>query len=539
MAQATSAVWQSLLEMSGTLAEYRFTINGTEYSSDAEISHEVTNELFEEFGIGGANCAMLNLEIIADNIPRGAEIKRAVRLVNGDTVSEWLPKGTFYTNRRICDGDYWRIEAYDAMRKADSDYLPDTITDDWPKPMAEAVAEIAAAMGIEIDPRTEIDPSYMLAMPVGYTKRQVLAHIAAAHGGNWIISDTGKLYLVPLLSFTQTLQHFVGLDVVDFEDMGKHQPVSRVTLFIDDEQSYTAGDDTGKEVSAFCPSASQEIVNTLLQNFEGFVYQSYIATAVNIDPAVELGDGIYVGEIQSVVAQIVDKGNSYPDVSAPGAAELEDEYPSAGFIEKELKRRSREIKTEIKTALGTLTLTVTNGETSSTITLKLNGVEIASQEITFDGYVTFEGLENGETVIDGGCIKADSEIKSPKIIGGKIYAGNIDEPDGYTVMTETGLEVHNSEGDVKIRLGYTSDGYDFPFVELGSGSGNSASKGLVKKFTDGLWVGNSAAAEANGTFSPTANYNGMFFSFVTGKAYVVQGQNMQNIYTGEAIARFG
>lgn len=201
MAQATSAVWQSLLEMSGTLAEYRFTINGTEYSSDAEISHEVTNDLFEEFGIGGANCAMLNLEIIADNIPRGAEIKRAVRLVNGDTVSEWLPKGTFYTNRRICDGDYWRIEAYDAMRKADSDYLPDTITDDWPKPMAEAVAEIAAAMGVEIDSRTEIDPSYMLAMPVGYTKRQVLAHIAAAHGGNWIISDTGKLYLVPLLSF--------------------------------------------------------------------------------------------------------------------------------------------------------------------------------------------------------------------------------------------------------------------------------------------------------------------------------------------------
>lgn len=52
-----------------------------------------------------------------------------------------------------------------------------------------------------------------------------------------------------------------------------------------------------------------------------------------------------------------------------------------------------------------ITLSVTNGETSSTIKLLAGGVQIASQIIQMDGLVTFTGLEDGTTVINGGCIQ--------------------------------------------------------------------------------------------------------------------------------------
>lgn len=126
---------------------------------------------------------------------------------------------------------------------------------------------------------------------------------------------------------------------MDFENTGKHKPISRVTLYIDDEQSYTAGDDTGKEVSAFCPSATQEMVDALLAQLQGYEYQSYTAGDANIDPAAELGDGVTVGGIYSVLSQIDDDGSGYAGIAAPGEAELEEEYPYVGPLEREFNRK--------------------------------------------------------------------------------------------------------------------------------------------------------------------------------------------------------
>ena len=52
-----------------------------------------------------------------------------------------------------------------------------------------------------------------------------------------------------------------------------------------------------------------------------------------------------------------------------------------------------------------ITLSVTNGETSSTVKLLAGGVQIASQTISMSGLVTFTGLSSGTTTINGACIK--------------------------------------------------------------------------------------------------------------------------------------
>ena len=200
MAQETSNLWKTLWKTKNTTREYGFDISGTWYGPEAEVSHSVENGLYEEFGIGNATTAKLSLSLYAPNIVRSAVIKRYVRLVNGEQASEWRPKGVFFTNRRSVEDGLWTIEAFDAMRKAETVWKPDS-SFTFPMSMEDAVEQLAGLMGVQVDERTAINPAYTIEHPGdACTIRQILQWIAAAHGGNWIISDEGKLLLAPLLS---------------------------------------------------------------------------------------------------------------------------------------------------------------------------------------------------------------------------------------------------------------------------------------------------------------------------------------------------
>lgn len=209
MGQTTSALWRDLLHKPGTEREFKFVINDVEYGKDAEVSHSVESQLFEEFGIGNACCATLKLAVIADNIPRAATIKRYLRLVNGSQVTAWISKGVFFTNKRSRDGDYWEVEAYDAMRKADVVWEPDQSLN-FPMTMPDAVNIFCQLMGVELDSRTVLNSLYTIDYPANdYTIRNELCFIAAAHGGNWIITDAGKLLLIPLLSMPTETNYLI------------------------------------------------------------------------------------------------------------------------------------------------------------------------------------------------------------------------------------------------------------------------------------------------------------------------------------------
>lgn len=200
MAQQTSELWKTLWRTRNTVKEYRFEINGVEYGPEEEVEHTYSNGIFEDFGFGNAYTASLTLSLFTDNVPRAATIKRYVRLRNGEQVSEWIPKGTFFTNTRSDDDGCWTIEAYDSMRKAEVVWTPDQSLE-FPLSMPAAAAEFARILGVELDSRTVLNANYTIDYPANdYTIRAELCFIAAAHGGNWIITDENKLYLVPLLS---------------------------------------------------------------------------------------------------------------------------------------------------------------------------------------------------------------------------------------------------------------------------------------------------------------------------------------------------
>ena len=209
MAQETSELWKTLWGMENTSREYAFDISGTWYGPESEVSHSVENSLYDEFRIGNATTAKLSLSLYAENIPFGAVIKRYVRLVNGNQTSEWIPKGIFFTSRRSMEDGLWNIEAFDSMRKAETVWKPDSGLV-FPMTMEDTVELLAGLMGVEIDPRTSLDPSYTIESPGDTcTFRQILQWIGAAHGGNWIISDEGKLLLVPLISMPEETNYLI------------------------------------------------------------------------------------------------------------------------------------------------------------------------------------------------------------------------------------------------------------------------------------------------------------------------------------------
>lgn len=184
-------------------------------------------------------------------------------------------------------------------------------------------------------------------------------------------------------------KYYVGKDLTSFSDNGKYKPISRVTLLVDDENSLTAGDDTGMEVIASCPHATQPMVNALLQTMKGYQYQAYEAGAANIDPAAELGDGVTVGGIYSPLSKLSDDGRGYAGISSPGEAEMEDEYPSDGYITQEFNRKIAETRS---------TITKTNEE----INLKVEGIDGRVSDITqtVDGIsltVTSASSPDGQT----------------------------------------------------------------------------------------------------------------------------------------------
>ncbi len=209
MAQNTSALWKTLLRSKTVTKEYGFDIAGTWYGPEQEVSHTVESGLYEQFGIGNAATAKLTMSLFANDIPRAAPIKRYIRLRDKEQATEWLPKGIFFANRRSDDSGYWTVEAYDAMRKAEAVWAPDqSLT--FPMTMPAAAAEFARIMEVELDPRTVLNPAYTIDYPANdYTIRDELRFIAAAHGGNWIMTDEGKLLLVSLLSIPPETSYLV------------------------------------------------------------------------------------------------------------------------------------------------------------------------------------------------------------------------------------------------------------------------------------------------------------------------------------------
>jgi len=172
--------------------------------------------------VGNAISGEIEVDMLnpSGNIPRMAQMVPYIRLSSLDRTrhSEWIKKGVFFIDTREVshnrdDLNVLTLHGYDALAKAQADYPNSTLT--WPATHENVVNEIAAAMGVEVDERSipifhSVNPRYRIgSIPIGYSMCEVLGYIAASYGGNFVITDLGKLRLITLSELPKETRYLV------------------------------------------------------------------------------------------------------------------------------------------------------------------------------------------------------------------------------------------------------------------------------------------------------------------------------------------
>ncbi len=207
--------------------EYQVQIDGVYYSQDTIWSMKTSRKLFTESTpmIGNAMVGQIDLTITNPGVTfaRRAKIKPYIRLRSRkktSLVSGWVQKGEFFVDTRPSDEEDGirtiEIQGYDAMRKANRKYPSSTLRWSDTSPTArQVVQEIASFIGVSVDSETtamlNANP-YVIGFPAQYTMAEVLGSIAAMYGGNFCISDTGKLLLVGLMDLPEETYYLVDED---------------------------------------------------------------------------------------------------------------------------------------------------------------------------------------------------------------------------------------------------------------------------------------------------------------------------------------
>lgn len=211
--QPVSSTYKNLVKKDYTV-EWKASIGGIEYTSDKLVSARTQREVLSGDNMVG-NCVSAQLDISLlvppTDPPRMAEILLYARIRYNNSVSEWIPKGTYYisTRKEEMEGDgidVLDIHAYDAMLKAEQAAAQDGEQGSWPKTDLNALSYIANRIGVQLDSRINeiVVNNYSIPYPGygddGYSLREILSYIASAYACNALITDENKLRLVPIYS---------------------------------------------------------------------------------------------------------------------------------------------------------------------------------------------------------------------------------------------------------------------------------------------------------------------------------------------------
>lgn len=333
---------------------------------------------------------------------------------------------------------------------------------------------------------------------------------------------------------------YIGLSLSELTPGLESKPVTGVRL-LDTNGDITgeAGNESGRVIEALHPDGTNEMAASILSKITGMVYRPYDGQGAILDPSAELGDGVTVGGMYSVLAST----DVYFDtlcatgIGAGGDDEIDEEYPYKSPMERQIERNYAETRSLIKKSnaqillqvdnkmhglsssidvkldsitstvtglsgnvsslsqsvstisqkVDSITLSVSNSESSSSISLNVGGVTVSSQTIQFTGDVVFKSnLKDGTTVISGDNIQTGS-INAIDLYGCRIYAmeGN---KDYYTQMELDGLTVV-TDGLFKCGL-YGSD--NSAELILGNAKAGIVRKTYERNVGHTLWIGNNA-----------------------------------------------
>lgn len=193
----------------------KLTIAGADYGAAYIVSMQTHRALFEsEPSVGNCVSGELEATLLVGNvaIPRNAKVVPYVKEDNG----AWKKKSEFFIYSREKDhvSGALKITAYDAIFKAEDQYLHPGELGQWPRTDKSVMQEIASRTGTAVcaESLQRMNKGYQIQFPGitiegessteyevdGTTMRQMAGRVASMYAGNWIIDNNGEWRLIVL-----------------------------------------------------------------------------------------------------------------------------------------------------------------------------------------------------------------------------------------------------------------------------------------------------------------------------------------------------
>lgn len=370
--------------------EWQVKINGTVYGEDSLINGSIRqiNQLYGDVLIGNACSGQLDLslrKVDSGDIPRMAKVELEYRLTNSTLQSAWIPKGTFWINTREEDPLMKTVTLHcvDAMMFGEQDFIPeDSNLPPWNDETMRTVANMcvqkinASTTGVNVvfDNPNDIQntaPYILNAPPVGYTVRQVLSGIAAAHGGNFIITPQNHLRFIPLIPTDTEVD--IQTNVSNFTLSKKYEAFGQVIFNFESDDGSTVSalypdvdkpdgpvietKMLGMTNSGYATTIAQNVYNTI----KTYLYSPYKASDAILDPAMELGDGLTINGLYTVIAVLDETcdGLYSANIEAPSYEETDYEFVYQTKSDKNLERKLAKSTASMKIGIDSITQMVT------------------------------------------------------------------------------------------------------------------------------------------------------------------------------------
>lgn len=294
--------WDELWGADGTICDYQIVIGSEVYTGEDDIEDRSLildkNVFTAKKPVGNTPCFTMECCLRQHDtpIPRGAILQLQMRLKNKTVATEWINYGEYKIHNRQEYTDGWvKLTCRDRMQMANQSYIQpgDTVTDDtWPKSMKWFMETTVSRIGVTLDPRTEIQEGddWMIPLPLGMTIRAVWSNIAAAHGGNFIITPQQTLLLTHP-KFTSDTTAWVPVDdnVEDLVYDVNGAYISQLTLKYN-QLEFSAGEPGDNNLVVECQYLSQGAANYALDQLSDILYLPGEATGVVFNPLAEIQD---------------------------------------------------------------------------------------------------------------------------------------------------------------------------------------------------------------------------------------------------------
>ena len=228
---------------------------------------------------------------------------------------------------------------------------------------------------------------------------------------------------------------YLGRRLAKFSPGIASQPISKEELLNDTGDVVgVSGSDTGRTLTALQPDGTNAMAAAILAKVSGYKHIGYEGSKALLDPAAELGDAVTVDGlyVPLVALDMTFDPLLAPDISAPDADELDDEYPYKSATQRQIERNMAKTRSLIT-------------KTSEEINLKVEGIDGKYTEVktTLDGLTVTDA--SGTTKINGSSIKTDNlyvdaanikgTLTADQIQTGSIRVGDLKDGSNYATKT--------------------------------------------------------------------------------------------------------